>query len=403
MILLLKKLGLLLLALCPFFLVNAEPLEEIVYKNFYYTGGVQTWVVPDYISLVNLEVCGAKSARGYEGFSFGELVKGDFVLSAGQKLFFVVGQPGSFDLWDLSASHGGSSFVFLDNGDGEFGKGDKPLISARGGDGYFFNQSGKVPLGAVRLEETLGYNFLSRDQKFLLQESFNFGSYQEFFRGYSGEGRITIRLVEYPGQGIDNLTVSYSGEQLISSVDWTYGGFQDKDLRHYKIYIGTQPGRANIYHSEIFTGEEVAYGPRCRFFTPPLYPKDGTTLYVRLYYFTWRWEFEDTAFIYYSNEKLAVPRFLNLHSGDIVSGKTFELNWKPNGAVLFKIYMGKEPGGMDYYQSGVLQRPVEVEKALNSHVLPLLPANNSQVHLRFWYYLPGKNWEKIDVEFQSIP
>lgn len=371
-----------LVFLCfPGFLI-ADDSKEILRETFYYSGKIESWVVPPGISLVQIEVCGARSCHLNPSLSAAELTIGDFNLQGGQKLFFLVGQEGRFDFYDLSVSHGGSSFVILDNGDNELGEGDLPLLGAKGGLGYFGLMPGSNSIGNLQGEEN--------------SSSFNLSTYQRNNFSYQGQGKIIFRALQKPDHGLDNLAIAFSGnrEELEAFLEWTYlePDEEENQIQNYYITIEYGGDPLRLIETDLMEPSFIGGGPRFQYPLSIGFPEPGKSIATRLHFFTEKngWEFQD-AFFHFVSQGGDAPEFLPFSSGSALTSTSCHLKWKPGDGKLFYLTAGKSPGAMDYLLSPFF------DSTTSSYDIHQLPQDGSYLYFRLYYLIPSQEWRYLDM------
>ena len=124
-------------------------------------------------------------------------------------------------------------------------------------------------------------------------------------------------------------------------------------------------------------------------------PTDGSTVYVRLWYFANAdWSSKD--FQYTAGAAgAATPEILSPAPGTVLPGATVPFEWTANGAAVtdWKLYLGTTPGAYNIYYSGSLG-------AATSVTVSNLPVDGTPVHARLWYRIAGK-WSTADFSYTA--
>jgi hypothetical protein len=114
-------------------------------QQFNYTGGMQTWAVPQGVTSIQIEACGAEGGTASDNTSFGgygAVISGIFTVTPGMECSIVVGGMGlngSGVASSRGGGGGGGTFVY---------SGNNLFIAAGGGGGARYSGSGRSGMNA---------------------------------------------------------------------------------------------------------------------------------------------------------------------------------------------------------------------------------------------------------------
>ncbi len=152
------------------------------------------------------------------------------------------------------------------------------------------------------------------------------------------------------------------------------------------MYAGSSKGASNYYNSGNL-GTATNH-------TVTGLPSNGSTVYVRLYYYKNGWGKQDYTYkACTGGGGGTTPEITLPTSGSTLNCSSHPFSWtNPNGSTAFWMYAGSSKGASNYYNSGNLG-------TATSHTITGLPSNGSTVYVRLYYYKSG--WEKQDYSYKA--
>lgn len=122
-------------------------------------------------------------------------------------------------------------------------------------------------------------------------------------------------------------------------------------------------------------------------------PTDGSTVYVRLWYWTGSWEFVDSTYTA-ATIATSLPEITTPTSSSILSGSSQTFNWQSNSTSVSEwwVYAGSTIGSRNYHDSNSLG-------LATSTTITTLPVNGSIVYVRLWY--KQGSWKYVDFSYTA--
>ncbi|MDR4504951.1 MAG: zinc-dependent metalloprotease [Candidatus Scalindua sp.] len=123
-------------------------------------------------------------------------------------------------------------------------------------------------------------------------------------------------------------------------------------------------------------------------------PSDGSTVYVRLYYYKNGWKKEDYTYkACTGGGGGTAPSVTSPASGSTLNCTSHQFSWtNPDGSTAFWVYAGSSRGAYDHYNSRNIG-------TVTSHTVTGLPSDGSTVYVRLYYYKNG--WKKEDYIYKA--
>jgi hypothetical protein len=189
--------------------------------------------------------------------------------------------------------------------------------------------------------------------------------------------RITVQ------QPVADMISPVSGSILASStVDFHWTG--DRPTAWW-LDVGSSVGAVNYYDS----------GPLGAMLSTTVtnLPTDGSTVFVRLWYFlSGTWLSKDFQYQTASSQ----PAITTPAPGSTLTGAAVSFRWLSNGASISNwwVYAGSTVGGSGYYSSGFL--------AANTLSMTItgLPTDGSKIFVTLWYWTAA-GWQAKNVEYTA--
>jgi extracellular elastinolytic metalloproteinase len=154
----------------------------------------------------------------------------------------------------------------------------------------------------------------------------------------------------------------------------------------YWIYVGTTFGGNQLHDSG-------SLGPNTLSHSVTGLPRDGRTLYVRLYWLVTNggWQFADYT---YTANNTPLPQMVSPSPGSTLSGADVVFSWSDNGAAveLWRLTAGSTQGGEQYFASA----PLTTLSVLATG----LPRNGTTVHVRLHFQIAGA-WSFRDFTYTA--
>jgi len=171
------------------------------------------------------------------------------------------------------------------------------------------------------------------------------------------------------------------------------------EVAEYWLYAGSEKGTYNYANSGSLSNTTLSYSPTGL-------PIDGSKVYVTLF---WKVAGQDgwqNAQYSYTALVGKGPSFTSPVSGSTLPGVSVNFAWADNdsGATEYWLYLGKEAGGREYYNSGSLGTAttdaVEVAAADGDNTVTYLPTDGSTIYARLWYRAGSTDrWRFVDDTF----
>ena len=211
----------------------------------------------------------------------------------------------------------------------------------------------------------------------------------------------TDSSVSNPGWDIDNVRV-YTCDQPVtdpvitsptsgatlsgSSETFTWTG--NSAVSTWWLYVGSAVGTKDIANIESLDAATTSY-------TVSGLPTDGSTVYVRLWYFDGAWKRVDESYTASDSGIVnADPVITSPTSGATLSGSSETFTWTGNSAVsTWWLYVGSAVGTKD------IANIESLDAATTSYTVSGLPTDGSTVYVRLWYF--DGAWKRVDESYTA--
>jgi hypothetical protein len=148
----------------------------------------------------------------------------------------------------------------------------------------------------------------------------------------------------------------------------------------YYLYVGTAVGANDIYSQSQTTNLSA---------TVSALPSNGSTLYVRLWWFTSAWHFGD--YTYTATNATVNPVLISPAPGSTLSSSTVTFTWSSGtGATGYYLYVGTAVGANDIYSQS--------QTTNLSATVSALPSNGSTLYVRLWWFV-SSTWHFSDYTY----
>ena len=161
------------------------------------------------------------------------------------------------------------------------------------------------------------------------------------------------------------------------------------NVTDYGLNVGTSRGGRDLFRS----GALGKVGS----VTVSNLPKDGSTLFVRLWYRVNNGAWKSTDYQYTAGKTTsAAPALVSPVPGSTLRGSTLTFKWRSDGATVtdYGLNVGTSRGGRDLFRSGALGK-------VGSVTVSNLPKDGSTLFVRLWYRVNNGAWKSTDYQYTA--
>lgn len=171
---------------------------------------------------------------------------------------------------------------------------------------------------------------------------------------------------------------------------WNSNGVQ---VKRYWLYIGGSPGGREYTNQDLGIAES---------YTASNLPTDGSTLWLRLWYFSSnnRWQYQDYEYQAFggglSQQTPNYPEIIEPKQGSVLTRNEVTIKWGHNNYTPEKywVYIGTSEGSYNIHSSGNLG-------TVNEYTYGNMPLSLNILYIRLWYYAPTHGWQSNDYQYSS--
>lgn len=206
--------------------------------------------------------------------------------------------------------------------------------------------------------------------------------------GYSSSTAISGSVASSPA-----IYSPTAGSVLAGStvqLDWRSNG---TNVTRYWLYAGNTQGSSGYLNRSMGTATT---------YTLTGLPTNGSKVFVRLWYYTNRWNYKDHQYTATGGNSGGTntsdePEIISPAPGSLLKQSSVTLNWVDNNfnPSNYWIYIGTAQGSYNIHSSGSLG-------TANEYSFSGIPLGQSAIFIRLWYYSGSTGWKFTDHEYSSM-